>query len=158
MIIEKELAKIVGDRNVSHEAATLNEYSKDMSFVNTVRPSCVVRPRNTGDIEKIVKLANETLVPLPRVAHINEESYVVVATDDVIGDPAQRLVVYHDPSQIVHNPLDLAPYAKGPVTDVLVDEVNSMVYVIARGNSTDDGSITGISSSSEMSKARFVIS
>ncbi len=92
--------------------------------------------------------ADETLVPLPRVAHINEQSYVMVATDGITGTPAQRLVVVHrdlPTSETIHDQLDLTPYAKGPVTDVLVDETNSMIYVIARGNSTEDGSITGIS-------------
>lgn len=64
MIAEKELVKIVGEKNVKHDTATLSEYSKDMSFVNAVRPACVVRPSNAGEIEKIVKLANETQTPL----------------------------------------------------------------------------------------------
>ncbi|MDH5781642.1 MAG: hypothetical protein OEZ07_03620, partial [Dehalococcoidia bacterium] len=67
-MIGDELAKIVGAGNVSREPATLDEYSKDMSFVNTITPECVVKPRNTGDIEKIVKLANETLTPLVPVS------------------------------------------------------------------------------------------
>jgi len=68
MIGEKELAKIVGTTNVSHEPATLKSYSKDISFVNSVRPGCVVRVRNAQDIEKIVKLANETRTPLVPVS------------------------------------------------------------------------------------------
>ena len=67
-MIEEKLVKIVGAGNVSHEPATLNEYSKDMSFVNTVKPDYVVKPRNAGDVEKIVKLANETLTPLVPVS------------------------------------------------------------------------------------------
>ncbi len=64
MIEEEKLAKIVGADNVSHAPATLNEYSRDISFVNTVKPELVVKPRNTGDIKKIVNLAKETLTPL----------------------------------------------------------------------------------------------
>jgi FAD/FMN-containing dehydrogenase len=64
MIDESKLAKIVGAGNISREQATLEEYSKDMSFVNTVKPEYVVKPRNTGDVEKIVNLARETLTPL----------------------------------------------------------------------------------------------
>ncbi len=67
-MIEDELVKIVGAGNVSHEQATLNEYSRDMSFVNTVKPECVVKPRNTGDVEKIVNLAKKTLTPLVPVS------------------------------------------------------------------------------------------
>jgi len=68
LIEEEKLVKIVGAGNVSREQATLDEYSKDMSFVNKVKPECVVKPRNTGDVEKIVNLANETLTPLVPVS------------------------------------------------------------------------------------------
>jgi FAD/FMN-containing dehydrogenase len=64
MIEEAKLTKIVGAGNVSYEQAVLEEYSKDMNFVNAVRPVCVVKPTNSGDIQKIVNLANETLTPL----------------------------------------------------------------------------------------------
>ncbi|MGD0955565.1 MAG: FAD-binding oxidoreductase [Candidatus Acidiferrales bacterium] len=52
----------------SHERADLDEYSKDMSFVNPVRPALVARPRNTEDVRKIVQLANETKTPLVPVS------------------------------------------------------------------------------------------
>ncbi len=68
MIEKVKLVKIVGADNVSYEQATLDEYSRDMSFVNTVRPVCVVKPTNAGDIQKIVNLANETLTPLVPVS------------------------------------------------------------------------------------------
>jgi FAD/FMN-containing dehydrogenase len=68
MIDEKKLAKIVGAGNVSHDQATLEEYSYDMSFVNTLRPVCVVKPTNADEIQKIVNLANETLTPLVPVS------------------------------------------------------------------------------------------
>ena len=48
MVVEEKLAEIVGAGNVSCEQATLSEYSKDMSFVNTIKPEYVVKPRNTG--------------------------------------------------------------------------------------------------------------
>jgi FAD/FMN-containing dehydrogenase len=64
MIKKEKLVKIVGARNVSYEQATLEEYSRDMSFVNAVRPECLVKPKNAGDIQKIVELANETQTPL----------------------------------------------------------------------------------------------
>jgi len=68
MIDEKKLAKIVGAGNVSHDRAILEEYSRDMSFVNTLRPVCVIKPTNASDIQKIVNLANETLTPLVPVS------------------------------------------------------------------------------------------
>lgn len=58
------LAKIVGSVNVVREKSVLNEYSEDMSFVNAIKPCCVVRPRNADEVEKIVKLAKQTLTPL----------------------------------------------------------------------------------------------
>jgi FAD/FMN-containing dehydrogenase len=68
MIDEKKLAKIVGAANVSQKPSVLEEYSADMSFVNTVRPAYVVKPRNSDDIAKLVKLANKTLTPLVPVS------------------------------------------------------------------------------------------
>jgi len=68
MIAKEKLVKIVGAGNVSYEKATLDKYSKDMSFVNAVRPVCVVKPTNTVAVQKIVKLANETLTPLVPVS------------------------------------------------------------------------------------------
>jgi FAD/FMN-containing dehydrogenase len=63
-----KLVKIVGARNVSYERAALDEYSRDMSFANAVRPLCVVKPDSADDIHKIVKLANKTLTPLVPVS------------------------------------------------------------------------------------------
>jgi len=67
MIEKGKLAKIVGAGNVTYEQAALDEFSSDISFVNAVKPVCVVKPKKADDIQKIVKLANETktsLVPV----------------------------------------------------------------------------------------------
>ncbi len=68
MIAEDKLVKIVGAGSINRKQETLEEYSRDMSFVNAVKPECVVRPRKMADIEKLVKLANETLTPLVPVS------------------------------------------------------------------------------------------
>jgi len=68
MIDEKKLATIVGAANVSHDAATLEAYSGDMSFVNTLRPAGVVKPQNADEVQRIVALANETQTPLVPVS------------------------------------------------------------------------------------------
>ncbi len=68
MIAEDRLVKIVGAGNLDRKPATLEEYSGDMSFVNTIKPGCVVRPVKVADIEKIVKLANKTQTPLVPVS------------------------------------------------------------------------------------------
>jgi hypothetical protein len=67
MIAQEKLEKIVGAGNLSIEQDILDEYSCDMSFVNRVRPACVVRPKKAEDIQKIINIANETqtaLVPV----------------------------------------------------------------------------------------------
>ena len=68
MIEKEKLVGIVGDANVSSDKATLDKYSRDMSFVNPVKPACVVKPRNNTDIKQLVTLANETLTPLVSVS------------------------------------------------------------------------------------------
>jgi FAD/FMN-containing dehydrogenase len=68
MIEKEKLVKIAGASNVKDDRATLDEYSRDMSFVNAIRPSCVVKPTNAESIQKLVKLANETLTPLVPVS------------------------------------------------------------------------------------------
>jgi FAD/FMN-containing dehydrogenase len=68
MIEREKLASIVGKGGVSYEKAVLDGYSGDISFVNAVRPAGVVRPKNAEEVQKIVKLANETMTPLVPVS------------------------------------------------------------------------------------------
>jgi FAD/FMN-containing dehydrogenase len=68
MIDKEKLAAIVGAGNVSNEESMLDQYSSDVSFVTRMRPSCVVKPANADQVQKIVKLANETLTPLVPVS------------------------------------------------------------------------------------------
>ena len=63
MSLEK-LAEIVSSSNVIRGAAVLEEYSRDMSFVNAIWPMYVVKPRSADDVEKIVRFAKGTLTPL----------------------------------------------------------------------------------------------
>ncbi|MCJ7605823.1 MAG: FAD-binding oxidoreductase, partial [Dehalococcoidales bacterium] len=58
----------IGAGNVVDDQAVLDDYSSDISFVNRVRPACVVRPRNADDVQKIINLANETKTPLVPVS------------------------------------------------------------------------------------------
>ncbi|OGO17575.1 MAG: hypothetical protein A2Z15_08520 [Chloroflexi bacterium RBG_16_50_11] len=64
MIEKEKLVKIAGASNVSYDRATLDTYSSDISFVNAIRPVCVVKPTKADAVQKIIKLANETLTPL----------------------------------------------------------------------------------------------
>jgi FAD/FMN-containing dehydrogenase len=68
MIEKEKLVKIAGASNVIYNQATLDEYSKDISFVNAIRPVCVVKPTSTDAVQKLVKLANETFTPLVPVS------------------------------------------------------------------------------------------
>lgn len=68
MFQKDALVKIVGEENITDEAKALDGYSKDLSFVNTLRPDYVIKPRNVDDIKELVKLANETKTPLVPVS------------------------------------------------------------------------------------------
>ncbi|MHB8104125.1 MAG: FAD-binding oxidoreductase [Dehalococcoidales bacterium] len=68
MIEKEKLVIIAGASNVSYDQAKLEEYSKDISFVNAIRPVCVVKPTSADVVQKLVKLANETLTPLVPVS------------------------------------------------------------------------------------------
>ena len=67
-MVEEKLAKIVGARNILRGETELNDYARDFSFVNTSRPRCIVKVATADQIEKIVKLANETATPLVPVS------------------------------------------------------------------------------------------
>jgi FAD/FMN-containing dehydrogenase len=64
MIATERLQEIVGKGNVSFEPAVLEQFSRDLSFVNTIRPEYVIKLRTTSEVERLVKLANETFTPL----------------------------------------------------------------------------------------------
>jgi hypothetical protein len=68
MIEKEKLSKIVGAGNVSFNQAALDEFSRDISFVNSVKPACVVKPKSAGEVQKIVKLAVKTRTPLVPVS------------------------------------------------------------------------------------------
>jgi FAD/FMN-containing dehydrogenase len=68
MIPKEKLVKIVGASGVNDRPAVLDEYSRDMSFVNAIRPAYVVRPKNADEVQALVKLANETMTPLVPVS------------------------------------------------------------------------------------------
>ncbi len=58
------LKDICSPENVSSHPADLLVYSRDTSPLKGVPPMAVVRPRSAGEVSKIVKLANEHLLPL----------------------------------------------------------------------------------------------
>jgi hypothetical protein len=64
MVEQELLVSIVGKNNVITRQEILDRYASDMSFVSTVRPNCIVKPKNTEEVEKIVKYARKTGTPL----------------------------------------------------------------------------------------------
>ncbi len=64
MIQKEKLIDTVGAANVSFDELVLNDYSGDNSFVNRVRPFCVVKPQTTEIIKQLVLLASATRTPL----------------------------------------------------------------------------------------------
>jgi FAD/FMN-containing dehydrogenase len=68
MIAKERLVEIVGGANVSDDAATLAAYSHDESFVNPIRPACVVKAHAAAEVKELVKAADETGTPLVPVS------------------------------------------------------------------------------------------
>jgi len=72
MTIKGELVGIVGSEYVSDDPGALEKYSRDYSFVQPRRPGCVVFPKDTEEIQGIVKYANEHLIPVtPRSSKVS---------------------------------------------------------------------------------------
>jgi len=62
--ILEQLAAIVGAANVSADPAVLEKYSRDQSLTPARKPHFVAKPKNVEEIQAIVKLANQLLVPV----------------------------------------------------------------------------------------------
>jgi len=62
--LKKKLSDIVGASSVFDDAETLSKYSKDKSLETPRKPTFVIYPKNTEEIQKIVKLANEEKIPV----------------------------------------------------------------------------------------------
>jgi FAD/FMN-containing dehydrogenase len=64
MIDIQQLEQIIGSEHLSFDQSVLDGYTRDMSFVNALRPACVAKPANAEAIQHLIKLANETRTPL----------------------------------------------------------------------------------------------
>ena len=62
------LTEIIGKQKVVNKPEVLDRYSHDNSFAPPNPPRLVVRPRNTGDVQKVVMWANQTKTPLVPVS------------------------------------------------------------------------------------------
>jgi FAD/FMN-containing dehydrogenase len=69
MIEKGKLVRIVGTGNVFYDPAVLEQYTGDISFVNRVRPVCVVKPaEHAAQVQELVQMANKTQTPLVPVS------------------------------------------------------------------------------------------
>ncbi|MFC2068084.1 FAD-binding oxidoreductase [Chloroflexota bacterium] len=72
MTVKSDLVSIVGSEYFSDELEVLERYSKDYSFVTPGRPSWVVFPKDTGEIQGVVKYANEhSISVVPRSSRVS---------------------------------------------------------------------------------------
>jgi len=72
MAIKEEVAGIVGAEYVVDNPETLEKYSRDYSLVQPRMPSYVVFPKNTEEIQGVVRYANEHLIPVtPRSSGVS---------------------------------------------------------------------------------------
>jgi len=60
----KRLKEVVGEENVISEASVLRAYSEDYSLCEPSMPDCAVRPKETAQVQAIVRLANEKDIPV----------------------------------------------------------------------------------------------
>jgi FAD/FMN-containing dehydrogenase len=63
-MIRKQLEAIVGKKYVLDDKTTLDAYAGDSSLNPHRRPLFVVKPKGTKEVQKLVKLANQQLIPL----------------------------------------------------------------------------------------------
>ena len=68
MVPKEELASIVSSDRIFNDPGTLDDYSRDMSFVKPVKPYVVVKPKSTDEVQGIVRWANQTRTPLVPVS------------------------------------------------------------------------------------------
>jgi FAD/FMN-containing dehydrogenase len=64
MAIKKELTAIAGTDNVFDDVENLHAYAKDYSLSTPSMPGYVVRPKDAGEIQSIVRMANKNKLPV----------------------------------------------------------------------------------------------
>lgn len=98
---EKELAKIVGSKNILDSPRILEEYSRDLSFVPRIRPRCVVKPASVAEVQGVVKWANETLTPLVPVSsgspHFRGDTVPGVGGSVIVDLSRMKKIIRVDP-------------------------------------------------------------
>jgi len=62
--LRDELVKIVGSENFSDDSKAIGVYSKDFSLIPAGVANYVVKPKNAEEVQRVIKLANEHLLPV----------------------------------------------------------------------------------------------
>ena len=64
MNLRDKLLEIVGSNNFSDDPEALDTYSKDFSLIPPGVPSYVVKPKEAEEVQRVIKFANEHLIPV----------------------------------------------------------------------------------------------
>jgi FAD/FMN-containing dehydrogenase len=87
MTLKDELTQIVGAEYVFDAPEALEAYSRDYSLLRPSRPSYVVQPKTTAEIQKFVRLANEHRVPIiPCSSRIHFNGTTIPSEGGVVMD------------------------------------------------------------------------
>jgi FAD/FMN-containing dehydrogenase len=66
--MKERLIGILGKENVSDDPKTLDAFASDRSFAEPIRPVMAVKVKDVGQVQSVVKWANETKTPLVPVS------------------------------------------------------------------------------------------
>ena len=93
MVGREELVKIIGSQNVADGSEALEEYTKDLSFVQRIRPGSVVKADSAEAVQAIVKWANETRTPL-MAEDLDEGVGMILDEIEKLGIRENTYVIY----------------------------------------------------------------
>jgi FAD/FMN-containing dehydrogenase len=68
MKAKDQLKEIVGAENFSDAADVLKNYASDLSLTPAGAPSYVVKPKDAGEVQKVIQFANEQSIPVVPVS------------------------------------------------------------------------------------------
>ncbi len=90
-VVEK-LKAAIGDEWVSDDPAILTAYSRDFTIVPANLPNIVVIPGSTEDVQAVVKIANEHLIPMvPMTTGFNHGGMCIPRRGGIMLDLAKRM-------------------------------------------------------------------
>jgi FAD/FMN-containing dehydrogenase len=62
--VKSKLSEAVGPGNFSDDPALLRTYATDFSYIRAGAPNCVVIPKNSEDVAKVIKICNDHKTPV----------------------------------------------------------------------------------------------